>query len=144
MDAETRSGAPLGLAGRLARNFLHSKLTPPLVVTSILLGVFAVVLTPREEEPQIIVPMVAVMVGLPGGARRQGRIEPDPSKLRSYGLSLAQLVPALEAAQAQLPAGALVDGGRRVVVEAKGFALDAGELRRVLIAERAGRPVYLE
>src|SRR5205823_8299254 len=77
-----------------------------------------------------------------GGARRQVRIEPDASKLRSYGLSLAQLVPALEAAQAELPAGALVDGGRRVVVEAKGLALSAGELRRVLVAERASRPVY--
>src|SRR4051812_27600600 len=260
--------APLGPAGRLARAFLSSKLTPLIVIASILFGLGAVGLTPREEEPQIVVPMVDVMVPFPGaspaevegqlttplerqlwgipgveylystsrpgaamitvrfkvndpleqslvkvrqevdahpelipagalpplvrlltvddvpfltltlhgpaqppgvlralgeevarelaavpdtaqvrvigGARRQVRIEPDPASLRSYDLSLAQLIPALEASQAQLPAGALVDGGKRIKVEAKGFALSAAELRRVLIADRNGRPVYLE
>ncbi len=57
---------PLGLAGRVARDFLDSKLTPLLVVASLLLGAFAVLVTPREEEPQIKVPMIDVMVGLPG------------------------------------------------------------------------------
>ena len=268
MASDTSPAPALGLAGKLARTFLASKLTPLLVVASILLGVFAVLLTPREEEPQIVVPMVDVLASFPGasprevesqlttpierrlwgipgveylysasrtgkalvtvrfkinepleaslvrvrqeldahpellpagaqrplarlltiddvpfltltlhggdlppgvlrklgdevaleiaavpetaqvqvlgGARRQVRIEPDPGRLRSYGLSLAQLAPALEAAQAQLPAGALVDEGKRVVVEAKGFARTSRELRRVLVAERAGRPVYLE
>src|SRR5258708_21416312 len=66
MDAEH-----LGLAGRLARTFLHSKLTPLIVVASILLGVFAVGLTPREEEPQIIVPMVDVIAPFPGAGGRE-------------------------------------------------------------------------
>src|SRR5260370_19629007 len=66
MDAE-----PLGLAGRLARTFLHSKLTPLIVVASILLGVFAVLLTPREEEPQIVVPMVDVIAPFPGASGRE-------------------------------------------------------------------------
>ena len=233
-DGEVR----YGLAGRLAKTFLRSKLTPLVVVASILLGAAAVALTPREEEPQIIVPMVDVLVPMPGstptevesqltsplerrlwgipgveylysasrpgaalltvrfkvneplepslskvhqelaahpellpsgalqpivrlltiddvpflvltlrgeglpagalrqlgeetarsiadvprtaqvrvlgGARRQVRIEPDPERLRTLGVSLAELDPALRAAQAQLPAGALVDAGRRV------------------------------
>ena len=42
--------APLGIAGRVAKPFLQSKLTPVIVLASILLGVVAVGLTPREEE----------------------------------------------------------------------------------------------
>ena len=55
-----------GLAGRLAAAFIHSKLTPLLVVTAVLLGAAAIVALPREEEPQIIVPMIDVFVDLPG------------------------------------------------------------------------------
>ena len=57
-----------GLAGRIARPFLRSKLTPVVVFASILLGLAAVGLTPREEEPQIVVPMVDVMVPMPGAS----------------------------------------------------------------------------
>ncbi len=59
-------GRPLGAAGRIARAFLDSKLTPLLVVAALLLGAFAVLVTPREEEPQIQVPMIDVFAGLPG------------------------------------------------------------------------------
>jgi len=52
------SSTPLGLAGKVARAFIDSKLTPLIVIASILLGAFAVVMLPREEEPQIKVPMV--------------------------------------------------------------------------------------
>ncbi|MGE3311510.1 MAG: efflux RND transporter permease subunit, partial [Limisphaerales bacterium] len=62
---------PHGIAGRMAAAFIHSKLTPLLVVASVLLGVFAVVLLPREEEPQIKVPMVDVMVSMPGFSARE-------------------------------------------------------------------------
>ncbi|HQP93438.1 MAG TPA: efflux RND transporter permease subunit, partial [Thermoanaerobaculia bacterium] len=57
---------PLGISGRVAQAFLDSKLTPLLVVASLLLGAFAVMVTPREEEPQIKVPMVDVFVQMPG------------------------------------------------------------------------------
>ena len=57
---------PLGLAGRLARAFVDSKLTPLIVLFSLGLGALAVVVTPREEEPQIKVPMVDVFARLPG------------------------------------------------------------------------------
>jgi multidrug efflux pump subunit AcrB len=57
-----------GLAGRLAALFIDSKLTPIAVIASILLGLFAVLMLPREEEPQIKVPMVDVLVAMPGAS----------------------------------------------------------------------------
>jgi len=57
---------PAGISGRLASMFIDSKLTPMIIFASILLGVFATVLLPREEEPQIKVPMVDVLVTMPG------------------------------------------------------------------------------
>ena len=257
----------LGLAGHLAKSFLRSKLTPLIVLASLLLGLLAVSLTPREEEPQIVVPMVDVYVpypgaspkevesqvttplekrlwGIPGveylystsmpgmalltvrfkvnepqepslvkvhqelmsnadllpawamkpvvrlltiddvpflaltlhgetqtpgrlralgdvlarelsavpntaqvkvvgGARRMIRIEPDAERLRSFGLSLGELQPALMSADAQLPAGALVDRNQRTVLEGTGFMLDSRELSRLVVAVRNGRPIYL-
>ena len=62
---------PLGMAGRIARAFIDSKLAPLIVVASILLGVLAIVATPREEEPQIIVPMMDVFVQMPGSSARE-------------------------------------------------------------------------
>jgi multidrug efflux pump subunit AcrB len=55
-----------GAAGWLARSFVDSKLTPLFIIATVLLGALAVSLLPREEEPQIKVPMVDVMVGVPG------------------------------------------------------------------------------
>lgn len=57
-----------GLSGGIAQRFLNSKLTPLLVGASIAAGVGGLLTTPREEEPQIRVPMIDVMVGLPGGS----------------------------------------------------------------------------
>ncbi|MBI4912344.1 MAG: efflux RND transporter permease subunit [Acidobacteria bacterium] len=257
----------LGLAGRLAKGFLRSKLTPLLVFASLLLGLLAVGLTPREEEPQIVVPMVDVIIPMPGaspkeiesqvttpmekrlwgipgveyvysisrpsaalitvrfkvnepqepslvkvhqelsanadllpsgalkplvrlltiddvpflaltlhgdgqtpgelrklgealgrelstvpnaaqvkvigGARRVVRVEPDPDRLRALGMSLAELQPALQTAELQLPAGALVDQGKRRVVEAAGFVLEARELKRLVVSVKNGRAIYL-
>ncbi len=59
---------PYGIAGRLAATFIHSKLTPLIVVGSLALGVLAIVALPREEEPQIIVPMIDVFVQMPGAS----------------------------------------------------------------------------
>ena len=258
---------PLGISGRLAQHFLRSKLTPLVVLASLLLGVLAVFMTPREEEPQIIVPMVDVYVpypgsspkevesqvttplekrlwGIPGveylystsmpgmslltvrfkvnepqeqslvkvyqelmangdllpagamkpivrlltiddvpfltltlhgehqtpgqlrtlgetlsrelstvpntaqvkvvgGARRMLRIEPDPDRLRSLGLSMGELQPALMTADAQLPAGALVDNSQRTTLEGTGFMLEARELNRLVVSVKNGRPIYL-
>src|SRR5512135_710865 len=55
-----------GFAGRVAHAFLNSKLTPLVIAASLGLGALALLATPREEEPQIRVPMVDVMVAWPG------------------------------------------------------------------------------
>ncbi len=61
----------LRAAGRLAAAFINSKLTPLFVVASVLVGVFALVKFPREEEPQIIVPMIDIFVEMPGASARE-------------------------------------------------------------------------
>src|SRR5512147_384353 len=58
----------LGLSGRLAAAFQESKLTPLLAITAVLLGLFAVFVTPREEEPQINVTFANVFVAFPGAS----------------------------------------------------------------------------
>ena len=60
-----------GIAGKLAAQFINSKLTPLLVIGSILLGVLAVIKLAREEEPQIKVPMIDVMVAMPGASAKE-------------------------------------------------------------------------
>jgi multidrug efflux pump subunit AcrB len=61
----------LGLAGKFARAFIDSKLTPLVIAASILLGIGAVLLLPREEEPQIVVPMIDVFVQMPGASAKE-------------------------------------------------------------------------
>jgi len=60
-----------GLAGRMAEVFIDSKLTPLIIVASILIGLGAVALLPREEEPQIVVPMIDVFVQMPGATPQE-------------------------------------------------------------------------
>ena len=61
----------LGPAGKFARIWISSKLTPLVIAGSLLLGAFAVWKLPREEEPQIIVPVVDVLVQMPGSSARE-------------------------------------------------------------------------
>jgi multidrug efflux pump subunit AcrB len=72
-----------GLAGRIAGFFVGSKLTPIAVIASILLGFFAIRTLPREEEPQIQVPIVDVFVGMPGAtpAEVENRVTRPMEKL---------------------------------------------------------------
>ncbi len=56
----------MGFAGTLARRFLHSRLTPLLIIASLAVGLIGILATPREEEPQISVPMIDVIAALPG------------------------------------------------------------------------------
>jgi len=58
----------MGISGRIARAFLHSQLTPLLALIAVLLAIFAVMVTPREEEPQINVTMANVLVAYPGAS----------------------------------------------------------------------------
>ncbi|MCS6302055.1 MAG: efflux RND transporter permease subunit [Nitrospira sp.] len=59
-----------GLSGRIAALFIDSKLTPLIMLGVLLLGLFAVVVTPREEEPQIVVPMADVWLPFPGASAK--------------------------------------------------------------------------
>jgi multidrug efflux pump subunit AcrB len=61
----------LGPAGKIASFFIDSKLTPLIIIASILLGMAAVIALPREEEPQIIVPMIDVFVQMPGAGAKE-------------------------------------------------------------------------
>ncbi|GAP34357.1 efflux RND transporter permease subunit [Piscinibacter sakaiensis] len=65
MDRDT-----LGPAGRIARFFQHAQITPLLALATLLLGAFAVAVTPREEEPQIDVTMANVTIPFPGASVR--------------------------------------------------------------------------
>ncbi|HSH70721.1 MAG TPA: efflux RND transporter permease subunit [Deferrisomatales bacterium] len=257
----------LGFAGRLAHAFINSRLTPLLILASILLGVGAVLLLPREEEPQIVVPMIDVFVQMPGasaqeveervtkpmekllseipgveyiystsspgfslaivrfkvgeeeekaivrlnqkmfanfdrippgagqplvkprsiddvpilaltlwsdrydhytlrrvaaqlhdavtevpdvsevrligGQRRQIRVVLDEARMAAYGVGPAQLVPILEQANRQLPAGSFSAGNREYRVETGGFLRSTEEVGSVVVGVSEGRPVYL-
>lgn len=69
--AETPRKRKLGLAGRFASIWIDSKLTPLFIIASLFIGVFSVVKLPREEEPQIIVPMIDLFVALPGASAKE-------------------------------------------------------------------------
>ncbi|MEE8397412.1 MAG: efflux RND transporter permease subunit [Desulfobacterales bacterium] len=60
-----------GIAGTIARSFIDSKLTPLIIISAILLGLAAILALPREEEPQIIVPMIDVFVAMPGASAKE-------------------------------------------------------------------------
>ena len=60
--------ASWGISGRIARAFLHSKLTPLVTIASLAVGALGIVATPREEEPQISVPMIDVIAAMPGAS----------------------------------------------------------------------------
>jgi len=60
-----------GFAGWIAGLFVNSRLTPVGIMASLLLGLIAIVVLPREEEPQIKVPMIDVMVSMPGATPKE-------------------------------------------------------------------------
>ncbi|MCU0965247.1 MAG: efflux RND transporter permease subunit, partial [Burkholderiaceae bacterium] len=62
--------AKLGVSGRIAAFFQSAQITPLLALVALLLGIFAVLVTPREEEPQINVTMANVLIPFPGAAVR--------------------------------------------------------------------------
>jgi multidrug efflux pump subunit AcrB len=248
----------LGISGRIARAFLDSRLTPLLTVASLFAGLGAVLTTPREEEPQISVPMVDVFSALPGatpeevdrrvteplerrlweisgvehlystsspsgamttvrfrvgddpeesvvkvfaklsgmpalvklhtidevpiltltfwgggydgyllrqmgeelrnelqripdvaqidligGEPRTLEVVPDPARLAGHGLSLGQLVQAIENASAVLPAGAAVEGNRRLELRAGRFLERREDVAQVLVGVADGKGVRL-
>ncbi|MDF0645806.1 MAG: efflux RND transporter permease subunit [Nitrospira sp.] len=59
-----------GLSGRIAGLFIGNTLTPLIILGMLLLGLFAILATPREEEPQIVVPMADVWLPFPGASAK--------------------------------------------------------------------------
>ena len=70
MNPQLQSPTRLGVSGRIAAYFQSAQITPLLALVALLLGVFAVMVTPREEEPQINVTMANVLIPFPGAAVR--------------------------------------------------------------------------
>ncbi len=67
-SGHAQTDSPMGLSGRIARSFLTTQITPLLAFLGLLLGVFAVLITPREEEPQIAVTFANVFIPFPGAS----------------------------------------------------------------------------
>ena len=61
----------LGIAGGMARFFIQSPLSPVLFLAMLALGILGLIVTPRQEDPQISVPMVDIFVGYPGASSQQ-------------------------------------------------------------------------
>ncbi|MDV6237185.1 efflux RND transporter permease subunit [Leptospira ellisii] len=88
-NGEKRSG----FAGKIASTFVHSKLTLVLIVSSLLLGLVSVYLTPKEEEPQISVPMIDIRLSAPGmNAYEVERKVVEPVERAVWGLEGTEYV----------------------------------------------------
>jgi multidrug efflux pump subunit AcrB len=61
----------LGIAGQMAKAFIHSPLSPLLFIAMFFMGIMGLILTPRQEDPQISVPMVDIFVQYPGASSQQ-------------------------------------------------------------------------
>jgi len=70
-QSQLHSDEHLGLAGRTARFFIHSPLSPLLFIAMMMMGLLGLMMTPRQEDPQISVPMVDVFVQYPGASAAQ-------------------------------------------------------------------------
>ena len=66
LNTDAKGAAELGFSGALAKKFLFSEITPLLALVGILLGLFAVMVTPKEEEPQINVTFANIFIPFPG------------------------------------------------------------------------------
>ncbi|MCC5632241.1 efflux RND transporter permease subunit [Nostoc sphaeroides CHAB 2801] len=70
IDRDPAKPHRLGFVGKLAKKFIDSKLTPLIILVALLLGIGATLILPREEEPQITVPMADVFVQMPGASAK--------------------------------------------------------------------------
>jgi multidrug efflux pump subunit AcrB len=69
----------LGVAGGIAKAFIHSPLSPLFYMAMLALGLLGLMITPRQEDPQISVPMIDVFFSYPGASAKQvGRLAVDP------------------------------------------------------------------
>lgn len=68
---EHAQAPPLGLAGRIAHTFIDSPLSPLLLLASLFVGILGLIFTPRQEDPEILVPMIDIFISYPGASSEQ-------------------------------------------------------------------------
>ncbi len=79
LNSENQQEKSLGIAGGLAKAFIHSPLSPMLLIACFILGIMGVIMTPRQEDPQISVPMVDIFVRYDGASAQQvSRLATEP------------------------------------------------------------------
>jgi len=71
IERKTERAAELGLAGKTARAFIHSPLSPLLFLAMLAMGILGLMATPRQEDPQISVPLVDIFLSYPGASAEQ-------------------------------------------------------------------------
>jgi multidrug efflux pump subunit AcrB len=71
IDRREAENKALGIAGRIANGFIDSPITPLVMVAALFIGLLGLMFTPRQEDPEISVPMVDVMVQYPGASAEQ-------------------------------------------------------------------------
>jgi multidrug efflux pump subunit AcrB len=71
LDRREAEAGHLGIAGRIANNFIDSPITPLVMLAALFIGLLGLMFTPRQEDPEISVPMVDVMVQYPGASAEQ-------------------------------------------------------------------------
>jgi multidrug efflux pump subunit AcrB len=82
-------------------------------------------------------------VGTIGGPGRAVMVEIDPARMSGVGVTVVDLRQALESANLGLPVGELISGNRSVAIESGPFLQQASEVADLVVAVRAGRPVFL-
>lgn len=131
------SAPPLNLAGWLARSFITSKLTIVFVLGALAIGALAMVLTPREENPQIVVPGAMVAVALPGATAEEvdllvvSPLQGILSEMTGIDHSYGNASPGLGTVQVQFKVGeppedSLVKLYNRVIANRGRLPADAG------------------
>ncbi len=71
IDRNNNAAVELGLAGKTARAFIHSPLSPLLFLAMLAMGILGLMATPRQEDPQISVPLVDIFLAYPGASAEQ-------------------------------------------------------------------------
>ena len=82
-------------------------------------------------------------VDLVGGAEREIEIRVDAARMQAFNLSIQEIIQAIAAANVEVPAGNLVQGGQQILLRTTGKYTSVSEFDRVIVASPGGKPVYL-
>lgn len=83
-------------------------------------------------------------VDLVGGAEREIQVEVDGAKLKSYNISINDVISSLSAANVEIPGGNLIEGPRQVLLRTMGKLKKVDEFNKIVVANPRGIPVYLQ